>query len=81
MFTGIIETTGIVEKVVVNGTNKTFWIESPISSQLKEDQSLAHNGACLTVEKIETGIHQVTAIKETLKKNKAPINLIKALPL
>jgi len=68
MFTGIIETTGIVEKVVVNGTNKTFWIESPISSQLKEDQSLAHNGACLTVEKIETGIHQVTAIKETLKK-------------
>lgn len=68
MFTGIIETTGIIAKVAATGTNKTFWIESTISSQLKEDQSVSHNGACLTVEKIESNIHQVTAIKETLKK-------------
>lgn len=88
MFTGIIETTGIVGKVVDTGTNKTFLIESPISSQLKEDQSLAHNGVCLTVEKIENDMHQVTAIKETLKKTNLGnwkegdmINLERCLPV
>jgi len=68
MFTGIIETTGIVKKVLTKGVNKTFWIESSISSLLKEDQSLSHNGACLTVEAVEEGSHQVTAIEETLTK-------------
>jgi len=68
MFTGIIETTGIVDKVVANGTNKIFWVSSPISSYLKEDQSISHNGACLTVEKVDGNSHQVTAIGETLKK-------------
>lgn len=67
MFTGIIETTGVIKKVIPTGNNKTFWVESPISSQLKEDQSVSHNGVCLTVEKVD-GNHQVTAIEETLKK-------------
>jgi riboflavin synthase len=68
MFTGIIETTGIVEKIQVSGTNKTFWISSPIGSELKVDQSLAHNGVCLTVEAISGSVHTVTAIEETLRK-------------
>jgi riboflavin synthase len=68
MFTGIIETMGVLKKVVSNGNNKTFWVESRISDQLKEDQSLSHNGVCLTVEKVDGGSHQVTAIGETLKK-------------
>jgi riboflavin synthase len=68
MFTGIIETVGKVKKVVANGTNKIFWVESVISTELKPDQSLSHNGACLTVEMVKDDVHQVTAIEETLKK-------------
>jgi riboflavin synthase len=68
MFTGIIETMGTVKKVETKGTNKTFWIESGITNELKVDQSLAHNGVCLTVENIESGLYCVTAIKETLNK-------------
>ena len=68
MFTGIIECTGIIEEVFTEGTNRRFRIKSPISSELKVDQSLAHNGVCLTVEWVENEIHQVTAIDETLKK-------------
>ena len=68
MFTGIIETTGIVTDIISTGTNKTFWIASPISADLKVDQSVAHSGVCLTVEKVENGQHQLTAIEETLHK-------------
>ncbi len=68
MFSGIIECTGIVEKVESKGSNKTFWIKSPIGNELKIDQSLAHNGVCLTVEEIANSIHRVTAIEETLRK-------------
>lgn len=68
MFTGIIEKTGIVKEVIVNGTNKTFRIASSLSGELKVDQSLSHNGVCLTIEAIEAGLHRVTAIEETLKK-------------
>ncbi len=68
MFTGIIECTGIIEEVFTEGTNRRFRIKSPISSELKVDQSIAHNGVCLTVEWVENEIHQVTAIDETLKK-------------
>jgi riboflavin synthase len=68
MFTGIIEKMGIVHEVIEQGTNKTFWITSDLASELKIDQSVAHNGACLTVvEKTETR-YAVTAIDETLKK-------------
>lgn len=68
MFTGIIETTGTITDIISNGTNKTFWVESPISANLKVDQSVAHSGVCLTVEKVANGKHQLTAIEETLQK-------------
>lgn len=68
MFTGIIETTGTIEKITTSGTNKTFWIKSPISAELKVDQSVSHNGVCLTVEAVNGDVHQLTAIEETLTK-------------
>ena len=68
MFTGIIEAFGIVHSVEKHGTNTAFRISSPVSSQLKPDQSVSHNGVCLTVEEVKDGMHQVTAIDETLKK-------------
>jgi riboflavin synthase len=68
MFTGIIENTGIVEAIETSGTNKTFWISSPLSNELKIDQSLSHSGVCLTIEEIKDGMHRVTAIEETLLK-------------
>ena len=68
MFTGIIEQMAKVISVEKNGTNKTFWLESPISDTLKVDQSVAHSGVCLTVEEVLAGRHRVTAIEETLKK-------------
>lgn len=68
MFTGIIETQGVVKRVELIGTNKIFWIKSPISSKLKTDQSVAHDGVCLTVEQVKDNRHRVTAIAETLLK-------------
>ena len=68
MFTGIIESLGKVIKTDTNGTNKTFWIESPISASFKVDQSIAHDGVCLTVEEITENSHRVTAVAETLDK-------------
>lgn len=68
MFTGIIEQTGKVKETIVTGGNTTFWIESPLSTELKVDQSLAHNGVCLTVEEIIGNSHRVTAVHETLIK-------------
>lgn len=68
MFTGIIEATGHVKEITANGTNKTFWIESPLSAGFKADQSVSHNGVCLTVEEVSGNSHRVTAIEETLSK-------------
>ncbi len=68
MFTGIIESVGLVKQVIFNGSNKTFWVESSISSQLKADQSVSHSGACLTIEEVRENSHRVTAIDETLQK-------------
>jgi riboflavin synthase len=68
MFTGIIEQTGTVQEVITTGSNTTFWVASALSEELKIDQSLAHNGACLTVEEVKNGMHRVTAIEETLVK-------------
>ncbi|MBV9963394.1 MAG: riboflavin synthase [Parafilimonas sp.] len=68
MFTGIIETKGIVESIEQSGTNLRFWIASSISNELKVDQSVSHNGVCLTVEEVGNGSHRVTAIEETLEK-------------
>ncbi len=68
MFTGIIETVGIVKEIANNGTNMSFWIESPLATSLQVDQSISHNGVCLTVESIKNNWHKVTAIEETLLK-------------
>ncbi len=68
MFTGIIEALGQVQDITSQGTNKTFWISSPLTGELKVDQSIAHNGVCLTVEAIKEDRYQVTAVKETLDK-------------
>ena len=68
MFTGIIEAMGTINRIEQTGTNKTFLIRSPLSHELKIDQSVSHNGVCLTVEQVETNAHQVTAIQETLVK-------------
>jgi len=68
MFTGIIEALGQVKQIATSGTNKTFWIESPLSGELKVDQSVAHNGVCLTVEAVQENSYRVTAIQETLEK-------------
>lgn len=68
MFTGIIETKGTVDDIISSGTNKTFWIASSISGELKVDQSISHDGVCLTIEEVKNGRHRVTAIEETLVK-------------
>jgi riboflavin synthase len=68
MFTGIIEKIGIVTDIISSENNISFWIKSPISDELSIDQSVAHNGVCLTVEEIIEGKHRVTAIQETLNK-------------
>jgi riboflavin synthase len=69
MFTGIIESLGQVKEIATSGTNKSFWIESSLSTGFTIDQSVAHNGVCLTVEDVQNGLHKVTAVEETLKKS------------
>ena len=69
MFTGIIEQTGLIKKIETTGSNKTFWISSQLSNEFKIDQSVSHDGVCLTVEEVKDGMHRVTAIEETLKKS------------
>ena len=68
MFTGIIEATGEVKKIEKEGTNVHFTLSCPFTQELKIDQSLAHNGCCLTVVKISGEEYTVTAINETLEK-------------
>jgi riboflavin synthase len=71
MFTGIIETLATVIKVKESGRNKTFWVNSTISPDLQVDQSIAHDGICLTVESVDANLHQVSAVHETLVKTTA----------
>ena len=68
MFTGIIETLGRVVKIENDKGNTHFTIQSDITNELKVDQSVAHNGVCLTVVEINEDTYIVTAIKETLDK-------------
>lgn len=68
MFTGIIEDLGKVIKIESEGTNLHFWVQSSFTNELKIDQSVAHNGVCLTVVEISNDQYKVTAIDETLKK-------------
>ena len=69
MFTGIIETIGRVIELKKDQDNLHLMIESDISNELKIDQSVAHNGVCLTVVAITDGTHTVTAVAETLSKS------------
>ncbi|GAA4831705.1 riboflavin synthase [Algivirga pacifica] len=68
MFTGIIEALGKLISIEKDQENYILTVESSISNELKIDQSLAHNGVCLTVTKVEDNTHQVVAIYETLQK-------------
>ncbi|WP_457618385.1 riboflavin synthase [Lutibacter sp.] len=69
MFTGIIETLGIVKNIINEGGNIHITIESNFTNELKIDQSIAHNGVCLTIVNINGNEYTVTAIKETLDKS------------
>lgn len=68
MFTGIVETIGEVVSVEKEGTNRNFIVRSSLASELKVDQSLNHNGVCLTVTQIAGDTYGVTAVEETLQK-------------
>jgi riboflavin synthase len=68
MFTGIIESIGTVKAINYDRSNINFSISSSLSHELKIDQSISHNGVCLTVVSKEEGAYTVTAIKETLDK-------------
>ena len=68
MFTGIVEATATVENIEAKETSVHFTMSCPFTDELKIDQSLSHNGCCLTIEKIENQRYGVTAIQETLEK-------------
>ncbi len=87
MFTGIIETQSILVDTEKEGTNTHFWFSSNITHELKVDQSLAHNGVCLTVVELNADKYKVTAIEETLGRTNlgelAPdhkVNLERCMP-
>jgi riboflavin synthase len=69
MFTGIIEAMGTISSISAKGSNKTFRISSSLAPHLRVDQSLSHDGVCLTIESADADHYQVTAIKETLEKS------------
>lgn len=68
MFTGIIEQIGRIVKLKNHAENLSMYVSAPFLKELKVDQSLAHNGVCLTVEEIFENEYKVTAIRETLQK-------------
>ena len=69
MFTGIIETIGQIRAIEREGSNVHFTVASSFSDQLKIDQSVSHNGVCLTAVALSPGVHRVTAIQETLDRS------------
>lgn len=88
MFTGIIETLGKIVQIEKDRENVHFSLESPISDELKIDQSVSHDGACLTVVGREPGRHRVTAVAETLQRTRLGnwtvgglVNLERCLPI
>ena len=68
MFTGIIESIGLIKAIQKQGENYHYTVSSDISKELKIDQSVAHNGVCLTITSCNNLDHKVTAIKETIQK-------------
>lgn len=87
MFTGIIEQLGRVEAREEEGTNVHFWVSADFTHELKVDQSVAHNGVCLTVVEIDENRYRVTAIQETLERSNlsslevgSKVNLERCMP-
>ncbi len=68
MFTGIIESKATIRDIVREGSNVHFIMECPLTNELKVDQSVAHNGVCLTVVEIKGPVYKVTAVAETIAK-------------
>jgi riboflavin synthase len=88
MFTGIIEAMGRVRAIEKDRSNVHFSIESGISHELKIDQSVSHDGVCLTVVEVGADWHRVTAVEETLRRSNlgdwavgALVNLERCLPI
>ena len=88
MFTGIIQAIGEVKDISIEGSNRTFTIKSDLASHLKIDESVSHNGICMTVEDAHKNHYTITAVKETLEKTNAKawktgdkINLERAMRL
>lgn len=88
MFTGIIETLGTVDRLEKDQTNLNITLKTPLAQELKVDQSLAHNGVCLTVVSISEESYTVTAIEETLMRSNladlkkgSKVNLERAMTL
>jgi len=88
MFTGIIESLGRIKEIEKDRSNVHFTIESPLSGELKIDQSLSHDGVCLTVVGMGGGWHRVTAVEETLRRSNLGgwelgswVNLERCLPM
>lgn len=69
MFTGIVESLATVKEIKTEGTNKIFYMDSPLTGDLHVNQSLSHNGVCLTITDIKDGLYSVTAVQETLIKS------------
>lgn len=88
MFTGIVEEMGEVVALEPQGANRVLRIRSGLSSELRVDQSVAHDGVCLTVTAVRDGVHEVVAVKETLDRTTLgalavgdPVNLERSLRL
>ena len=86
MFTGIVEGMGIVKDIRKEGTNYDFYMQAEFIKELKVNQSLSHNGVCLTVTEVGKDYYTVTAVEETLKKTNLgdlkkgdPVNLERAM--
>lgn len=69
MFTGIIEATGTIRQLQPSGTNLQLWVEAPFVHELKIDQSVAHNGVCLTVAELRDGLYRLDVILESLNRS------------
>ncbi len=88
MFTGIIESLGIIRSVETDRSNRNFIVESNLAAELKIDQSLSHDGVCLTVVALTPTTHTVTAVEETLQRSNLAdwhpgslVNLERCLPM
>lgn len=88
MFTGIVEEVGEVVAINATGTNVDLWVRAHMTPELRIDQSVAHNGVCLTVVELQGDRFRVTAVEETLQRTTlgtlasgAPINLERCLRL